>query len=361
MQKGLEGADMLRELRAAGEGGEDGSGGARGEQTAVRARSARSPEAKRQRTQSAHPTLAEALRKLRHLRDKAERLRAAENEAIRDEEWRRHKELEAKVAWRDVLTKEAHQEDDEQERIKWHAAHIKQDEEWQDANAKLRDAAVVARRRAVDLDRELREDRLEQAAGGPQRGAGKGGGRPQAAMQAIVHAVQDLAHKFDAGPVVGTPLEVMGAIANLSDAMQVLEKALAIQAGGAGRPVLTAERAEQEAPGAAGDAGSVLSGKADSVSAGGDPSAADVAMADAQRREAGPAGGGAAEPEAQPTAGEAGTPARVAGAPAGVAGATAPEGQPLAGAAGGPEAPLRSPPRTSATPFSPYPGRASPG
>ena len=121
-------------------------------------------------------TAREHVRKLGTLRDRAERLRAAEKEAIPHKEWRRHKELEAKVAWRDVLTKEAHQEDDEQERIKWHVAHIKQDEEWQEANAKLRDAAVVARRRAVDLDKELREDDLEQAAGRAQRGAGEGGG-----------------------------------------------------------------------------------------------------------------------------------------------------------------------------------------
>ena len=257
MQKGLEGADMLRELRAAGEGGEDGSGGARGEQTAVRARSARSPEAKRQRTQSAHPTLAEALRKLKQLREKAAQIIAAENDAIRDEDWRRHKELEAKVAWRDFLTKEAHQEDDEQERIKWHAAHIRQDEEWQEANAKLRDAAVVARRRAVDLDKELREDDMQQAAARAQHGAG-----PHAAMQAIVHTVQNLATKFDAGPDIETPLEVVGAIANLADAMQVLQDALTFHNRAAERPLRGAEQAEQEAPGAGADPGSSLSGMA---------------------------------------------------------------------------------------------------
>ena len=254
MQKGLEGADMLRELGAAGGGGDDGSGGARGEQTAVRARSARSPEAKRQRTQSAHPTLAEALRKLKQLREKAAQIIAAEKDAIRDEDWRRHKELEAKVAWRDFLTKEAHQEDDEQERIKWHAAHIRQDEEWKEANAKLRDAAVVARRRAVDLDRELREDDMQQAAARAQHGAG-----PHAAMQAIVHTVQNLATKFDAGPDIEAPLEVVGAIANLADAMQVLQDALAFHNGAAERPLRGAERAEQEAPGAGADPGSSLS------------------------------------------------------------------------------------------------------
>ena len=192
---------------------------------------------------------------------------------------------------------------------------------------------MVARHRAVALDRQLREDSLEQAAAGPQ-----------AAMQAIVQAVQDLARSFDAGPVVGTPLEVMGALANLSDAMQVLDKALAFQAGGAGRPVLTAGRAEQEAPGAGGDAGSALPGEADSVSAGGNPSAADVAMAARTRL---------ARLVAM-AAREAGTPARVAAAPTGVAEATAPERQPLATATGGPDAPLRTPPRTTATPFSPY-------
>ena len=82
--------------------------------------------------------------------------------------------------------------------------------------------------------------------------AGEGDGRPQAAMQAIVHGVQDLAHKFDSGPVIGTPLEVMGAIGQLTDAIQVLQQALAYQAGGAGRPLLAAERARQEAPGAGG-------------------------------------------------------------------------------------------------------------
>ena len=198
-QRGAEGAGMLGENLAAGGGGADGSGGARGGQSAVRAGSAWSPKAKRIRAQSAlvrnlGKTAREHVRKLGNLRDKAERLRAAEKEAIPHKEWRRGKELEAKVAWRDVLTKEAHPEDDEQERIKWHAAHIRQDEEWQEANAKLRDAAVVARRKAVNLDRELREDDMQRAAARAQHGAG-----PHAAMQAIVHAVQNLAHKFDAG------------------------------------------------------------------------------------------------------------------------------------------------------------------
>ena len=209
-------------------------------------------------------------------------------------EWRRYKALEAEVAWRDVRTK------DELVRTRaWHAAYIRQDKEWQDANAELRDAAVVARHRAVALDRQLREDSLEQAAAGTQ-----------AAMQAIVQAVQDLARRFDAGPVVGTPLEVMSALANLSDAMQVLDKALVLQAEGAGRPVLTAE-----------GAGRLRTRLARLV-----------AMA----------------------AREAGTPARVAAAPTRVAEATAPERQPLATATAAPDAPLRTPPRTTATPFSPY-------
>ena len=66
-------------------------------------------------------------------------------------------------------------------------------------------------------------------------------------MQAIVHTVQNLAHKFDAGPDIETPLEVVGAIANLADAMQVLQDALAFHNGAAERPLRGAERAEQDA------------------------------------------------------------------------------------------------------------------